>query len=78
MLAFSEWMYTPVEDSFFQYKCPDDPLLRYNVGKIYLYFLGVALAFNLIIIIFEMSKGLRLQFRKTKYKYKVKAALKNQ
>ena len=66
MLAFSSWMYMPNKD-FDLAKCSDNPLLRYNVGKYYIPFLGVALSFNFIIIIFESAKGLRLNYRKKAY-----------
>tara|TARA_B110000285_G_C14985223_1_gene543432 strand:+ start:655 stop:1032 length:378 start_codon:yes stop_codon:yes gene_type:complete len=59
-------------------KSPDDPMLRYNVGKIYIVFLGTALAFNFVIIIFESAKGIRLKYRKTKHSNKLKAILKKQ
>ena len=59
-------MYTPNKD-FDLEECPDNPLLRYNVGKVYIPFLGVALTFNLINIIFESVKGLKLVRKKKVY-----------
>ena len=75
MMAFSGWIFTPIKE-FDQTKCPDNPLLRYNVGQIYNYFIGVALSFNIIIIIFDMIKGLKLKYRKKRYQNRVKAILK--
>ena len=73
MLAFSGWTYVPSKEGEYDLKkCNDNPLLRYKMGDVYIPFLGLALAFNLTIILFEMTKGLKLKFRKTKYKYMVK------
>ena len=57
MLAFSFWIYDPITK---EEKYPDNPLLRYDIGKVYIPFLGMALVFNIIIIIFEMINVLRL------------------
>ena len=54
----------------------DNPMLRYEIGKVYILFLGIALAFNLVLIIFESSKGIKLKYRRKMYEFKVKAALK--
>ena len=68
MLTFSSWIYTPIKE-YDNRKCPDNPKLRYDAGKLYVIFLSTAMAFNFMIILYEILKGLSYAFRKKKYLY---------
>jgi hypothetical protein len=79
IIIFSDWIYdaksADLEDT------PDSPELRYNLGFVYMAFLGFAVAVNFVLIISEISRELRKKYRSkiyykkwgTHYKHRIMA-----
>ena len=66
IILFSNWIYN------FEYNRDADdisdlPLLKYNIGYVYISFLGLSVAVNLCLIIFEIGKAFKKQNLKRVY-----------
>ena len=66
IIIFSQWIYDVMYNKDDQ-DIQDLPELRYNIGYIYLGFLGMTIIINLTLIIFEIGKMCRKNYRKRIY-----------